>query len=90
MFKSVTVNDFSRVEGEALPQSVIEAELDRLGGGGREGFDFKVFVLKALGCDVNDPPPVPVRVQIYNQIGASLNRLGKSATAKSLCDDLGV
>lgn len=49
MFKSVTVNDFYRVEGEALPQSVIEAELDRLGGGGWEGFGFKVSVLKALG-----------------------------------------
>lgn len=90
MFKSVTVNDFYRVEGEALPQSVIEAELDRLGGDGWEGFGFKVSVLKALGCDVNNPPPVAVRVQIYNQIGASLNRLGESATAKSLRDDLGV
>ena len=36
MFKSVTSNDFIRVEGEALPQSIIEGELERLGGGGWE------------------------------------------------------
>lgn len=90
MFKLVSLNDFVRVEGEIPPQVVIEGELERLGGGGWDGFCLKVRVLKELGCDVDHPPAYPIQMQVYNQIAVSLNRLGKGASAKSLCQDLGI
>lgn len=88
MFKLVTLDDFVRVEGEILPQVVIEGELERLGGGGWDGFGFKVRILKEVGYDVDHPPTYPIRMQAYNRIAQSLNRLGAKVSAKALCDDL--
>lgn len=90
MFKLVTPDDFVRVEGEVHPQIVIDGELERLGGGGWDGFSFKVRVLKAMGYDVDHPPEFPVRMQAYNQIAESLNRLGTNVSAKTLCKDLSI
>lgn len=90
MFKLVTLDDFGRVEGEIHSQVVIEGELERLGGDGWDGFGFKIRVLKALGYDVDHPPVHPICMQVYNRIAGSLNRLGKLASARSLCQDLGI
>lgn len=90
MFKLVTLGDFVRVEGDILPQAAIDGELERLGGGDWDGFGFKVCVLKAMGCDVDHPPAVPVRMQAYNPIAESLNRLGASVSAKALCRVLSI
>lgn len=90
MIKLVTLDDFVRIEGHTHPQVVIENELERLGGGGWDGFGFKVRVLKAMGYDVDHPPSFPERMRAYNQIASCLNRLGGAASAQALCDDLGI
>jgi hypothetical protein len=90
MFKNVTVEDFSRTSGGQLPQVAIEDELIRLGGGTWDGLGFKNKVLAQLGYNVNNPPSDITRAATYNIIAASLNKLGSSVTANSLCNDLGI
>lgn len=90
MYQFVTKEDFFRLEGEAPPQLVIDGELQRLGGEGWDGFNFRVRVLKHAGYDVDHPPAYPMRAEAYNRIARSLNRLGDGASAQTLCEDLGI
>lgn len=89
MFNHASVEDLHRLEGAAYPQLQIESELERIGGGGWDGFGFRVRVLKAVGYDVDFPPSDQVKIAAYNKVADILNSLPEPRTKIGFCKVLG-
>lgn len=90
MFNHASIEDLHRLEGAAYPQLQIESELERIGGGGWEGFGFRARVLKAVGCDVDHPPSDQAKIAAYNKVADILNSLPEPCTKTGFCKVLGV
>jgi hypothetical protein len=90
MFKHTTIAKMEAIAGSDFPHYVIDAELERLGGGNWEGLGFRNQVLKAVGLDVDARGPIETQVAVYNKIADALNSISPPVTKDKLCAVLGI